>query len=163
MERERTEPVPAAAVIDSVVEAATEPAAVKEQPTAIDSREEESPDTPPSSAVVVPAFNLEDMTSLELAVLITARYRTVRQALKAAGLLAARHEWQHLEECADILCRSYEFDEQLLGLHLVRRYKAVDPNMRPALVWVLRSVARHTDAKVAAAAQDVLDHMTLAD
>lgn len=160
VERVRTEPVPAAAVIDSVVEEATEPAAVEEQATTVDSREQELPDTPPSPAGVVPAFNLEDMTSLELAVLITARYRTVRQALKAASLLADRHELRHLEECADMLCRSYEPNEQRLGLHLIRRYQAADPTMWQALKGLVRSLKQGADTRVARLAQGVLDEMT---
>ena len=100
------------------------------------------------------------MTSLELAVVITARYRTVRQALKAASLLADRHEWHHLEECADMLCRTYEPDEQLLGLHLVRRYQAADPTMRQALRWPIRFLTQHRDARVVGLARTVLDEMT---
>ncbi len=103
------------------------------------------------------------MASFDLAVLITARHRTVRQALKAAALLAARYERGHLEECADILCRSYKPAEQLFGLHLIRRYQSADPNMRPALILLIRSLVRHADARVAAAAQGALDNMTMAD
>jgi hypothetical protein len=80
VKREPLERVPVA-VAQPVVEEVTEPATVEEQAAAIDTPEPE-------------------MISLDLAVLITARYRTVRQALKAAALLAARHEWYHLEKCA---------------------------------------------------------------
>ncbi len=93
------------------------------------------------------AFDLEDMTSLELAVLITARYRTTRQALKAAALPAGRREWHHLEECADMLCRSYEPDEQLLGLHLIRRHLAADPTMPQSLIWIVQSLTHHPVAR----------------
>ena len=159
VEREHVEPVPAAAVIDSVVEEPTQPAATETQTTSIEDLEAQSPESPPSSAETTPAFDLEYMTSLELAVLVTARYRTVRQALNAASLLAARYEWQHLEECADMLCRSYEPAKQRLGLHLVGRYQAADPSMPPALVSLVRSLARHADASVAAKAQELLDEM----
>jgi hypothetical protein len=160
VERERTEPVPAAAVIDSVVEEATEPAAVEEQPTATDGADEESPETPLPLSEAIRAIGLEDMTSLDLAVLITARHRTVRQALKAAALLAERYEWHRLEECADMLCHSYEAAEQRLGLHLIRRYQAADPTMWQALVWLVRSLKQGADTRVARLAQGVLDEMT---
>ncbi len=121
VERQPTEPVPLAAVIDSVVEEPAQPAAIETRATSM---------SPPETA---PAFDLEDMTSLELAVLITARHRTVRQALKAASLLADRREWPDLERATDMLCRSYEPAEQRLGLHLIRRYQAADPTMHRAV------------------------------
>jgi len=156
VERERTEPVPAAAVIDSIVAESAQPTAIETQATSIEDLEAPTPESPPSPPETAPAFDLEDMTSLELAVLITARYRSVRQALKAASLLAARYEWHHLEECADMLCHSYEPDQQLLGLHLIRRYQAADPTMRRALIGLVRYLARHADARVAAVATQVL-------
>ena len=99
------------------------------------------------------------MTSVDLAVLITARHRTARQALKAAAVIAARYEWHHLETAADMLCSSYESDERLLGLHLIRRYLTVDPNMCPALIGLVRSLTRQADATVATAARDVLEEI----
>lgn len=99
------------------------------------------------------------MTSLELAVLITARYRTVRQALKAAALLADRRDWTDLERSTDMLCRSYGPAEQRLGLHLIRRYQAADPTMRQPLIVLVRSLARQADARVAALATSVLNQM----
>jgi hypothetical protein len=156
VEREHIETVPVPAVIDPVVEEATEPAAIETQATLIEDLEGPSPESPPSPPDTAPVFDLEDMTSLELAVLITARDRTVRQALKAASLLADRREWYHLDECADMLCRSYDSAEQRLGLHLIRRYRAADPKMRPVLIGLVRSLARQADENVAALANDVL-------
>jgi hypothetical protein len=154
LERQPPEPVPVAAAIDPVVEQATEPAVVEEQAASV----EESPESlPPPEAV--PAFDVEDITSLELAVLITARDRTVRQALKAASLLADRREWYHLQECADMLCRSYDSAEQRLGLHLIRRYQAADPTMRQALIGLVRYLARNADASITDVAQSVLDEI----
>jgi hypothetical protein len=112
--------------------------------------------------VAIPAVDLNDMTSLDLAVLITARHRTVRQALKAASLLADRHEWHHFEECADMLCRSYEPAEQLLGLHLIRRY-LTDPRMRHDFSWPLRYLARSENGNVASLAQRTIEDLAEAD
>jgi hypothetical protein len=162
VERVHPEPALVLAVIDPVVEEATEPVAVAEQPAAIESPEAELPDTPPSPAVAIPAVDLNDMTSLDLAVLITARHRTVRQALKAASLLADRHEWHHFEECADMLCRSYEPAEQLLGLHLIRRY-LTDPRMRHDFSWPLRYLARSENGNVASLAQRTIEDLAEAD
>jgi Replication-relaxation len=142
VERGHLEPVPVPAVIDPVVEEATEPAAIETQATSIEDVEAQPPESPQSRPAAVPTFDLNDMTSLDLAVLITARYRTVRQALKAASLLADRHEWHHLEECANMLCHSYEPAEQLLGLHLIRRYLASHGNLSPAFLLLVRSLAR---------------------
>ena len=161
VERERTEPVPVAAVIDSVVEEAAEPAAIETQATSIEELEAPSLESSPSPSEAIPAFDLEYMTSIELAVLITARYRTVRQALKAASLLAERHEWHHLEESADMLCRSDEPNEQRLGLHFIHRYLAADPNMRPALIWLVRSLANRQDEAASTMAREVLDQMAV--
>jgi hypothetical protein len=52
--------------------------------------------------------------------------------------------------------------EQLLGLHLIRRYQAADSNMRPAQIGLVRHLARQADASVAALAQKVLDELTMA-
>jgi len=156
VERRHVEPVPVPPVIDPVAREAGEPDAVEEQP-GIDGPQVELPDTPPSQAAVVPALGLEDMASLDLAVLITARHRTARQALKAASLLAERHEWYHLEECADILCRSYDTDDQLFGLHLIRRHLKADPTMPQSLVWIARSLTHHPVARLASLASVVLD------
>jgi hypothetical protein len=93
-----------AAAIDSVVEEPAKPAAIDEQPTATDGADEETPETPLSLSEAIRAIGLEDMTRIDLAVLVTARHRTVRRALKAAAILARRAEWHHLEECADMLC-----------------------------------------------------------
>lgn len=159
VEREHVEPVPVAPVIDSVVGEATEPAAIVEQAASVEELGAQSPESlPPPEAV--PAFDLEDMAKLDLAVLVTARYRTIRQALKAASLLAVRREWDHLEECADMLCRSYEPAEQLLGLHLIRRYQAFDPTMRQALIGLVQHLARHGDTRVAGMAHGLLDEVT---
>jgi hypothetical protein len=158
VERVQAEPVPVATVVDPVVEEASEPPAVDEGPTAMDSPEAELP-APLSPAAVVPASGLEDMASLDLAVLITARHRTVRQALKAASLLAARRDWPDLERSVNMLCRSYEPAEQLLGLHIIRRYQAIDLDMRPALLWLVRSLAREADGRVADRAQRLLGTM----
>jgi len=62
-----------------------------------------------------------------------------------------------------MLCRSSEPDEQLLGLRLIRRYQAVDPTMRQALIGLVRSLVRQGDARVAALAQGVLDEMATGD
>ena len=139
------------------------PATVDEQPTATDGADEESPATPLSLSEAIRAIGLEDMTSLDLAVLITARHRTVRQALKAAAILASRSEWHHLEDCADMLCRSYEPGEQLLGLHLIRRFQAVDPTMHRSLISLVRSLARHADSRIAREAQTVLEETSEAE
>jgi hypothetical protein len=160
VERERVEPIPVATDIEPDDEEAAEPAAVEEQATATDRLDVESYDTPPSPAVVVPAFGLEDMTSLELAVLITARHRTVRQALKAAALLADRRDWPDLERSSDMLCRSYEPDEQHLGLHLIHRYHAAHPTIRHNLILLVRSLAGYADQRVAALARTVIGEMT---
>jgi hypothetical protein len=160
VERDHVEAVPVAAVVDPLVEEATEPAAIETQATSIEAVEGRPPETPPSPPETAPAFDLEGMTSLDLAVLITARYRTVRQALKAASLLAARYEWHHLETAADMLCRSYDLNEQLLGLHLIRRYQAADTHMRPALIGLVRSLARHADPRISMMAQGVLDDVS---
>jgi hypothetical protein len=66
------------------------------------------------------------------------------------------------EGSADILCRSYEADEQHLGLHLVRRYQAVDLTMPQALIGLVRYLARHGDTSVVALAQGLLDEMRMA-
>jgi hypothetical protein len=153
-------------VIDQVVEETGEPAVADEQAIVVDQSEAELPETPLLRAPTVPAIDLHEMSSLDLAVLITARYRTVRHALKAASILADRREWYHLEECADMLCRSYDSAEQRLGLHLIRRYRAADPEMRPVLIGLVRSLARQADGNVAALAVDVLakiDEIPLSD
>jgi hypothetical protein len=154
--RVHVEPEPVPAVIDPVVEAATEPATVEEQTAASESPDAELPETPSSPAAVVPVIRVEDMTSLDLAVLITARHRTVRQALKAASLLADRHEWYHLEECADMLCRSYEPNELALGLHVLTRYRTANPTMLQKLTLQVRSLTRNADPRIAALAQGLL-------
>jgi len=156
VEREHVEPEPAAD--DEVAEEATGTAAVDSaEPTATDGPELGLPETPLLAAPTVPAFNLEEMASLDLAVLITARHRTVRQALKAASLLAERGEWDHLEECADMLCRDYEPEDQLLALHLIRRYLSVEGSIPNSFLVPVRSLARQGDEKVAAAAKDLLN------
>ena len=152
--------MPVAAVVDPVVEDATEPAAVEEQATTVEDVEAQSPESFQSPPKAMFEIDLKDMTSLDLAVLITARHRTLRQALKAVALLAARHEWYHLGECADMLCRSYDPAEQRLGLHLVRRYQAADPTMRHALIGPVRYLALSADTRVASQAQGALDDMT---
>lgn len=161
VEREAPTPVPVATVIDSVVEEAAQPAV--EEEAALEAPGAETAEIPPTSSEVIRPFGFEDMASLDLAVLITARFRTVRQALEAASLLADRHEWDHLDECADMLCRSYKPDEQRLGLHLVRRYQSAGPNMRPALILLVRSLVRHADSRVAAAARGALDNIRVED
>jgi hypothetical protein len=153
------EPTLEPVVIDQAAEETAEPAVADEQAIVVDQSAAELPETPLVPAPTVPAIELNEMSNLDLAVLITARYRTVRQALKAAALLADRRDWPDLERSTDMLCRSYEPAEQLLGLHFFRRYQAVDPNMRPTLLLLVRSLARQTDAKVADAAQDALDEM----
>jgi hypothetical protein len=154
VEREQAEADPVPAAIDPVVDKATDTANADDQPSDPDSPEPELPDTPPSPAAA--ALTLEVMTSVELAVLITSRRRTVRQALKAAALLAERSEWHHLEDCADMLCHGYEPDDLLLGLHLIYRYYPADPKIREARVWRVRTLAQYTDARVAAAARKAL-------
>jgi len=155
VERVHAEPEPDPAIIDPVVEAATDTGSADEQQTAIDSPEPEPADTHPSAAIS--ALNLEVMTSIDLAVLITSRRGTVRQPFKAAALLAERSEWHHLEDCADMLCHRYEPDELLLGLHLIRRYCAAYPNIRQGRIWRVRTLAQDGDPRVAAAAHRVIE------
>jgi hypothetical protein len=104
----------------------------------------------------VTAFGLDEMSSLDLAVLVTARHRTVRQALKAASLLADRHARPDLERSIDMLCRSYDPGDQLLGLHLCRRYVGVQGSIPPAFALLIRTLAREADGKVAASARLIL-------
>ncbi len=160
IERERAEsaaePAPEPAVIGQIIDQTAE-SPVDEQVMVVDQPEAELPETPLLPIPTIPALGLNEMTSLDLAVLVTARHRTVRQALKAAALLADRREWSHLEECADMLCRSYETHDQLLGVHLVRRYLKAASSIAPALRMLVSSLARQTEETVAAAAQDLLD------
>jgi hypothetical protein len=143
----------------STVEPAPQPDPGEEQPAAVDRSGAESPAAPRSPTATLRPFGLEDMASVELAVLITARDRSERQALEAAAVIAARGAWGELDDAAEILCRSYEPDEQLLGLRLIRRYQAVDPTMRQALIGLVRYLGRHADARVAALAQGVLEEV----
>jgi hypothetical protein len=147
----------------SSVEQAPEPDDLEKQPAAVDRSGEGSFKTPPPLPTTVRPFGLEDMGSVELAVLITARDRNERQAFEAAALIAARGAWGELDVAVDMLCRSSEPDEQLLGLRLIRRYQAVDPTMRQALIGLVRSLVRQGDARVAALAQGVLDEMATGD
>jgi hypothetical protein len=162
VERPTAESVEAAATNASTVEQPPRPDAVEEQPAAVDRSGTESLKTPPSPARTVRLFGLEDMSSVELAVLITARDRDERQAFEAAAVIAARGAWGELDVAVDMLCRSSEPDEQLLGLHLIRRYQAVDPTMRQALIGLVRYLARHADPSVTDLARGVLDELTTA-
>jgi hypothetical protein len=136
-----------------------QPDAVEQQPAGVDRSGAASLKGASPPTTTGRPFGLEDMASVELAVLITARDRNERQALEAAAVIAARGAWRELDDAAEILCRSYEPDEQLLGLRLIRRCQTVDPTMRQALIGLVRYLARHADPSVAALAQDVLDEM----
>jgi hypothetical protein len=157
VERVSAAPEPVATVVDPVVEEAAEPATADEDPAAIGGPEEGRRDTLPSPTANVQWFGLENMTSIELAVLITSRRRTARQALKAAALLAERSEWHRLEDCADMLCHGYEPGDLLLGLHLIHRYYPSDPRIREARIWRVRTLTQHGDPTVAARARSVLE------
>jgi hypothetical protein len=99
------------------------------------------------------------MRSVELAVLITGRDRDEQQAFEAASVIAARGEWSELHVAVDMLCRSDEPDDQLLGLRLIRKFQAVDPTMRQTLIALVRYLALHDDPSVAGVAQAVLEVM----
>jgi hypothetical protein len=160
VDREPAEPREATAPVASTPTAEQpKPSPVEKQPAPVDRSGTESLKTPPSPTVAERSFGLQDMGSVELAVLITARNREERQAFEAASVIAARGAWSELDFAVDMLCRSYEPDEQLLGLRLIRTYQAVDQTMHQALIGLVHYLARHADATVAALAQDVLDEM----
>jgi hypothetical protein len=159
VEREPAEPMTVAAPNSSESEQALLPDVTKEQPAIVDSSGAESFKTPPSPATTVRPLGLEDMRSVELAVLITGRDRDEQQAFEAASVIAARGEWSELHVAVDMLCRSDEPDDQLLGLRLIRKFQAVDPTMRQTLIALVRYLALHDDPSVAGVAQAVLEVM----
>jgi hypothetical protein len=160
VDREPAEPIEATAPVASTSTAEQlQPDPVEKQPAAVDRSGAESLKTPPSPATAVRPFGLQDMRSVELAVLITARDRNERQAFDAAAVIAARGAWSELDVAVDMLCRSSEPDAQVLGLRLIRRYQAVDPTMRQTLIGLVRYLARHSNGSVAALAEGVLEGM----
>jgi len=160
IERQVGESVEARAPVASTSTAERPQPPVEKQLAAADRSRTESLKTPQSPTAAVRPFGLEDMASTELAVLITARDRNEQQVFEAATVIAARRAWGELDDAAEILCRSYESDEQLLGLRLVRRYQGIDPTMRHALTGLVRHLARRGEANVAAMAQSALEEMT---
>ena len=159
VERVAPAPEPEPVFRDQTVEETAEPALADERTVVVDQPEAELAESPLLPIPTVPALGLRDMTSLDLAVLVTARHRTVRQALKAASVLAERGEWHHLDECADMLCRSYEPNECRLGLHLVGRYLGRSRNMPAALILLVRSLSQHADPILAVLAQRALENI----
>jgi hypothetical protein len=159
IEREQAEPEPVASALDVAFEEPAERAVADAQAIVVDQREAELPEIPLLPIPTIPAMDLNQMSSLDLAVLITARHRTTRQALRAASLLADRREWYHLEECADMLCHSHEPNERRLGLHLVGRHLAQSRSMPTSLVLLVRSLSQHSDPALAVPARRALEKL----